>query len=92
MEYKKDYHEPASQYFLSSEDDEHPKTIFYNLDDLKRNGMILGEGAGTLVIEELEHALKRNAPIYGEILSFSNNCDGVHHKEKNKNGKKKENE
>lgn len=50
--------------------------------------MILGEGAGTLVIEELEHALKRNAPIYGEILSFSNNCDGVHHKEKNKNGKK----
>ena len=56
--------------------------------DLKRNGMILGEGAGTLVIEELEHALKRNAPIYGEILSFSNNCDGVHHKEKNKNGKK----
>lgn len=56
--------------------------------DLKRNGMVLGEGAGTLVIEELEHALKRNAPIYGEILSFSNNCDGVHHKEKNKNGKK----
>lgn len=56
--------------------------------DLARDGMVLGEGAGALLIEELEHALKRNAPIYGEILSVSSNCDGVHHKNNDGNGRK----
>ena len=42
MEYKKDYqdYEPTSQCFLSSEDVEYPKNIFYNLDELKRNGKL----------------------------------------------------
>ncbi len=56
--------------------------------DLTRDGMAIGEGSGVLLVEELEHALKRNAPIYGEILSFSSNCDGVHHKDNDGKGKK----
>ncbi|PSM56702.1 beta-ketoacyl-[acyl-carrier-protein] synthase II [Clostridium diolis] len=56
--------------------------------DLNRDGMVLGEGSGVLLIEELEHALKRNAKIYGEILSFDSNCDGVHHKNNDYSGKR----
>jgi 3-oxoacyl-[acyl-carrier-protein] synthase II len=39
--------------------------------DMKADGMVLAEGAGILIIEELGHALKRNARIYGEIVSYS---------------------
>ena len=38
--------------------------------DAKRAGFILGEGSGILVLEELEHAKKRNAKIYAEVVSF----------------------
>lgn len=48
--------------------------------DLDRDGMVLGEGAGTILIEELEEAIKRDANIYAEILAFESNCDGVHYK------------
>lgn len=43
--------------------------------DADRSGMIMGEGAGILVLEELEHALERKAPILGEIVGYGANCD-----------------
>ncbi len=55
-------------------------TTAYRPFDLDRDGMVMGEGSGVLLIEELEHALRRNAKIYGEIVAFDSNCDGVHHK------------
>ena len=39
--------------------------------DLSADGMVLGEGGACIVIEELQHALRRNAKIYGEIVSYS---------------------
>ena len=42
--------------------------------DAKRGGLVCGEGAGIVVLEELEHALKRNAPIYGEVTGYATCC------------------
>lgn len=46
--------------------------------DSQRDGLVIGEGAGTLVLEELQHALARGAHIYGEIVGFATNCDAAH--------------
>jgi len=46
--------------------------------DAARDGLVVGEGAGCFVLEELEHALGRGAPIAAEVLGFATNCDGVH--------------
>lgn len=46
--------------------------------DKNRDGIVVGEGGGIVVLEELEHAKKRGAKIYGEIVGFSSLSDGSH--------------
>ena len=46
--------------------------------DVDRDGLVIGEGAGTLILEEYEHAKNRGAKIYAEIAGFATNTDGTH--------------
>ena len=46
--------------------------------DRDRDGLVIGEGAGVLVLESLEHALERGARIHAELVGFATNSDGAH--------------
>ena len=46
--------------------------------DAERDGLVLGEGAGTLILEDWEHAHARGATIYAEVAGFGTNSDGSH--------------
>ncbi len=46
--------------------------------DKDRDGLVIGEGAGTLILEDMEHAKARGATIYAEVLGYATNSDGMH--------------
>lgn len=60
-----------------SRNNEHPEEASCPFDK-KRSGFVMGEGAGIIVLEELEHAKARGAHIYAELVGFGMNCDAYH--------------
>jgi len=63
--------------FATSTRNDRPKTTPRPF-DRDRDGLVIGEGAGTLVLEDFEHATARGATIHAEIVGFGSNADGDH--------------
>jgi 3-oxoacyl-[acyl-carrier-protein] synthase II len=63
--------------YATSTQNDHPETTPRPF-DADRDGLVAGEGAATLILESLEHAQARGAPILAEIAGFATNCDGSH--------------
>ncbi|WP_221793291.1 beta-ketoacyl-ACP synthase [Oceanobacter mangrovi] len=63
--------------FATSLQNDHPELAPRPFDK-GRDGLVIGEGAGILILEELESALQRGAPIIAEIIGFGTNSDGAH--------------
>ncbi|MFH7765880.1 beta-ketoacyl-ACP synthase [Acinetobacter sp. BSP-28] len=61
----------------TSSQNEHPEKTPRPFDS-KRDGLVVGEGAGCLILEEYEHAKARGAKIYAEIIGYGSNTDGQH--------------
>lgn len=65
----------ASMQALSFATDKNRASIPF---DKERNGFVMGEGGGCIVLEEKSHAIKRGAKIYAEIIGYGANCDAYH--------------
>lgn len=64
-------------YATSAAANEHPDSACRPF-DASRDGMVVGEGSGMLILEELEHALARGAKPLAEVVGYATNCDGAH--------------
>ena len=64
-------------YALAEEESDEPEKLSRPF-DAGRQGLVCGEGAGVLVVEEYEHAKRRGAPILFEIVGYATNCSGWH--------------
>ena len=62
---------------LAAEDSQNPSSSSKPF-SLNRSGFVLGEGAATVVLEELDHAVSRGAKIYAEVIGYGNTNDSVH--------------
>ena len=66
----------ASMQALSTSDDPTAASLPF---DARRGGFVMGEGSGILILEEMEHAKKRGAKIYAEVVGYGANCDAYHY-------------
>lgn len=67
----------ASLGAINAKDNDNPGGAARPMDE-SRNGLVASDGGNGVILEELQHALRRGAKIYGEIKGFSMNCDGYH--------------